>query len=416
MGLAQSGPVPETPGVRAGLGTSTRITVAEAAREAAHQARQRIGGRVPDAAIVVATAAWGAQAIRELAAAVAEEMGCEPIAGSSVDGLLAGEGWAAHRPALAVLAIAGVEAYALQADGVAGRESRVGAEWAAELPGDPGRQTARTGGARSGDALIVFSDSLGLAPAPLLEGLGAAMPGVTIAGIGASEPPGGEPLVWAGAETSRGACSALFLRCDRPPAMAVTHGCRVVGDVLEVTRARGHWVYGLSGRPALEVLRERLGATADVPRPAGTGPLVGLLDREGEMDATGPVDAPLIRNVAGIDEASGGFALAEAVSSGTRLALLELAPEAAEREVGQRVGAAVAAARADRSPACGLYFTCRAAGDLLLEAAVRDRRLASALAGAPLLGVSSAFQLAPSSSPGAPPRLHTYSGVVALLG
>ncbi len=402
--MALAGRVAQNPPVRAGLGTSTRISVGEAAAEAARQAAQRVGGRVPDAAIVVATAAWGGAALEELVAAVAEETRCEAIVGGSVDGLLAAEGWVTHRPALAILALSGVDAHALRADELAGHEARAGAEWAARLPAQPA----------AGDVMVLFADALGLAPGPLLAGLGEALEGLPVLGVGASDTPGGPAQVWTGGEPAGGACAALVLRGAGRVGPTVTHACRVLGEADPVTRASGHWVLGLSGRPALEVLRERsFSAASGAAAGAPAGALVGLLDPGSPADAA---EGLLIRNVAGFDEARGAFALPEPVEAGARLVAVELEREAAEREVRQRVGAAAAAARVDGPPACGLYLTCRGAGDLLLGAAAHDRTLAGALGGAPLLGVSGAYQIASPGDPRQAPRLHTYSGVVSLLG
>lgn len=387
----------------AGLGTSVRMTVDQAAREAVQAVRRRLGGRAPDAALVVATAAWGTAALADLVAAVADEAGCQTLAGGSVDALLAGEGWVAHRPALAVLGLVDVDAIAIHAEGLAGDEARAGPEFAAALAGPCG----------SGDLLVVFADGLSLAPAPLLDGLAGALPGLPIIGVGASEPVGGPPRVWADGESASAACAGLLVRAAQPPALAVTQGCRVIGPVLEVTRSRGHWVTGLDGRPALEALTGARPDGALPGRDAVAPRLIGLLEGDDPGDLRQP---PLIRRVVGTDEARRAFALPECVRPGTRLVVLELDPEAAGRDVERRLAAAVSARGENDPTAFGLHLTCRAAGDLLLEGAVRNCALAHVLGGAPLLGMAAAYQIAPGGPPSHPPRLHTYSGVVALVG
>jgi small ligand-binding sensory domain FIST len=388
----------------AALGTSVRMTVDQAAREAVRQVRRRLGGRAPDAALVVATAAWGTGALADLVAAVADEAACPTLAGGSVDALLAGEGWVAHRPALAVLGLLDVDAIAVHAEALAGDEARAGPEFAAALAGPPAR----------GDLLILFADGLSLAPAPLLEGLARALPGLPIVGVGASEPLGGPPRVWADGETTSAACAGLLVRAAEPPAVVVTQGCRVVGPVLEVTRSRGHWVSGLDGRPALDLLDgARPGGSLSGGDAAAAPRLIGLLEGD---DPEAPLQPPSIRRVVGTDASRRAFALPECVRPGTRLVVLEPDPEAAERDVERRLGAAVAARGETAPTAFGLHLTCRGAGDLLLEGAVRNRALAHVLAGAPLLGMAAAYPIAPGGQPAAPPRLHTYSGVVALVG
>jgi small ligand-binding sensory domain FIST len=389
--------------MRAGLGTSLRLDVAEAAEEAVLQARRRIGGRRPTAAIVVATAAWGARALVDGVAKVQSLVGDAAIAGGSVDALLAGEGRVSHRPALAVLLLCGMDAFALHAETAAGHEARVGPEWAAMLGGPP----------QPGDALVLFVDALALDADALLDGLARALPGLPVVGMGASELPGERARVWAGDEVAHSACAGLVVRGRRPPGIAVTRGCRLLGGPVEVTRVGGHWVHGLAGRPALDVLRElglRVGAGGRVEEPAC---LVGLLDPGAAPPAAGSGDRPL-RRIVGIDEERGAIALPEAVASGTGLVLLAPDPEAAARDIAD--GLAEACAAATGPPVCALHLGSGDSGDLLLEAAVRSPALASRLGGAPLLGLSAAYPIAPAADPAAPAAAHAHSGVIALLG
>ena len=383
--------------MRAGLGTSVVGRVSEAAREAVQQSLQGIGDRAPDAALIVATAAWGQSALRELVAIVTERLGCGATVGGSVDGVLVGEGWAVHRPAVAVLALADVDAVVTHSEDLANDEGRAALELAIGQAPAPG----------PGDLMILFSDALGLAPAPILDGLAASLPGLPIIGLGASEPEGASPLVWAGSHLASAACVALTIRSKRPsPSIAVTHACRRLGPVHAVTRTSGHWVLGLDGRPALEALLESQGASE-----AGRNILVGLLEDGGDPDR---LDGLMIRNVVGSDRARGGFALPAPVRAGTRL--VALAPDADEvRDRAGVAGPTLGSAPGSKPPVCGLYLACRAGGDALLAGASHGAALSEALGGAPLLGVSAAYQVAPSVVEPHRPRLHTYSGVSVLI-
>jgi len=170
-------------------------------------------------------------------------------------------------------------------------------------------------------------------------------------------------------------------------------------------------VVGLDGRPALDALDDV--AAASAPAGAAAPWLIGLLDGS---DADDPLAAPIIRRVVGQDPVKRSIALPESVRVGTRVVRLVVDPDAAEQDVAQRLRGAVAAREPGWRAACGLYLTCGGSGDVLLEAATRSRALADALGGAPLLGIASAYQIAPRASGGAPARLHTHSGVIALLG
>jgi small ligand-binding sensory domain FIST len=361
--------------------------------------RRGLGGRVPDAALVVATAAWGESALRELVAAVADHLGGGAIVGGSVDGILVGDDWAIHRPALAILGLTDVDYSVSHSEDVPCDEARAARELSIghSSPPDPG------------DTMILFTDSLGVAPRPILHGLAAALPGLPIVGIGASELEGASPLVWAGPHVASAACAALTIRSKTsPPSIGVTHACRRVGPVHTVTRARGHWVLGLDGHPALDVLRESEGVVFP-----GRTPLVGLLldDRvEGDRNAS-----MAVRNVVGFDEARGGFAIPEPVRSGTRL--VALAPDADTISFAGDLaagGSRVPSSRT-RAPLWGLYLTCRAAGDGLLAPAVPGGAVSNAMAGAPLLAMSGAYQIAPSAITERGPDLHTHAAIAALF-
>jgi small ligand-binding sensory domain FIST len=112
----------------------------------------------------------------------------------------------------------------------------------------------------------------------------------------------------------------------------------------------------------------------------------------------------------GFDRERGGFSIPEPVRSGDRLALVELHPQSARetfRDQLERLR--------DPAPCLGLYFNCRARGAALFgEPGVEATYLANAFADCPILGVTGPFQLSPPV-PGAPARVLTYAGVLAVL-
>lgn len=385
--------------MQAGLGTSVRGRVDEAVGEAAHEARRGLGGRVPDVALVVATAAWGESALRALVVAVADQLGSAAIVGGSVDGILVGEEWAIHRPGLAVLGLTDVQYSVSHSEDLSGDEGRAAHELAIGHPS----------AADPGDTMILFADSLGVAPRPILRGLATAVPGLPIVGIGTSEPMGASPLVWAGAHAASAACAALTIRSKTsPPSIGVTHACRRVGPVHRVTRARGHWVLGLDGEPALDVLRAAEGVVLP-----GRNPLVGLLADAGpDPDRK---DAMTVRNVVGFDEARRGFAIPEPVRSGARL--VALAPDVDPIRFDGDLAAVRASGASSPGPAplWGLYLTCRAAGAGLLSPVLPGGAVSAAMAGAPLLAMSAAYQIAPSAISRRGPELHTHSAIAVLF-
>jgi small ligand-binding sensory domain FIST len=143
----------------------------------------------------------------------------------------------------------------------------------------------------------------------------------------------------------------------------------------------------------------------------GRNPLVGLIGSGIDAEDT---EAMVVRNVVGIDESRGGFALPEPVRSGTRL--VALVPESDPMAIGSHIrGGPDRQCGVGPAPGCAIHLACRTAADVLLAAYLQRGELRDTLGGAPLLGVSTAYQIAPSARSPGRPELHTYSGVLSLL-
>ncbi|MBW2271210.1 MAG: FIST C-terminal domain-containing protein [Deltaproteobacteria bacterium] len=375
--------------IAAGLGYSTRMQVAASAEEAADRAMASLGGREPAAALVMATAAWGAGKLSELIGDVARRIDCPALAGATVDGMLIGRFEVSRVPALAVLVLAGVEAEAVLCEPLPGDEAGVAGAVAARL----------RGAVRAHDLVVAFADALALSPQRLLAGFARDLPGLALVGLGASEPAGDEPRVWVGDEIGRRACATLVVRPLQAPRIHVTTGCRTRGRERRVTRSSGSWVLGLDGRRALEVLR----AVQPVEgRPLTRELLVCLASGE-------PDRPPVLRNIVGVDERRGGFALPEPVPVDARIAFSIPDPAFARRDLREQ-----AAAAARPGTALALHLSCQTRGATLFGApGAEGGILADALGDVPLLGLMGAYQLAPAGR--GVGQLHTYSGVLTLL-
>jgi small ligand-binding sensory domain FIST len=372
-----------------------------AAEQAAGDALSALGGRAPDASIVAVTAAWGSDSIEEVIDAATRQIGCGAIVGCSVEGVLAAGREVSHRPAVAVLALAGVEASCHLAEGLAGDEKRAGAELAASIPGGPA----------AGDLLLLFADSLGLAYPALVEGFDTQLLGLRLAGIGATEPSGAAPLVWVDGDVVSEGCASLLLRGPAPPTLAVTTGARVVGEVMRVSRVSGGWVLGLDGQPALDRLSAQVPALLrDVEGRPGPSCLIGLLPEVAPGQEVDP-GTLRIRNLIGFDDVRRGFALPEPLQAGDAVALVGVDGDAARADL-ERTLAPLGSSGAR----AGFYFTCSARGERLfqhegLEIAYLER----ALGDLPLLGLVGGYQLA-RPEPDMRTEAHTQAGVLALVG
>jgi small ligand-binding sensory domain FIST len=378
--------------VRAGVGLSQRPGL-EAVEEAAAAALAGAGGA--DSALVFA-ALGEAPEPGELLDAVIGALGTECVVGASAHGVLGAGRELEGAPALAILAQTGLEAKAFLVPGLQEAGAGVGDEIRARLGGP----------ARAEDLLVLLPDPRSLDPARVLEGVRHALGPARVVGAGAADPVSGRPRQWCGRATLSGGLAGMVLRGRRRPRVGVTQACRPVTDLLTVTRARGHWVLELEGRPALDVYREvARGPLAEDLRRAAAFLLVAL-----PRDPRGPLrpGGYLVRHVVGFATGEGAFAIPEPAKPGQQLALALRDPASAREDLKAMLGDLGAS-----SPALGLYFDCCARGAGFfgvsgLEAAY----LESALGPVPLAGMFGSCEIGPV---GGVTELLTYTGVLAVV-
>ena len=391
--------------LRAGLGISTALDPGAAAKVAVRQSLERLGDVTPAVALVLASTAHG-HLLPTIAQRALRELDGVPMMGGSVEGIIAPDVEVSSYPAVLVLTIAGVDALPFLFRDVGGEETRVGEDLA-----------ARIGGQLSGDDIVVvLPDSLGLHGGRLAAGLAEHLGPATILGTGAAATPRGPAFLWNGTEVANDGVSGMLMRGARPRLCIAQAGCCVTPP-LTVSRARGNWVMGLEGRPALdtylETVRRRGGVPSEEVNGATPTLLVGLLGKEGA--SRDGADAPrvgnlLVRNIVGFDRERGGFSVPEPMRSGDRLVLVELDADAARDAF-----AAELEDLRDPRPAFGLFFNCRARGASLFgEPGVEATCLANAFADCPIAGVIGPYQLAPPEL-GADPQVLTYAGALALM-
>jgi len=200
----------------------------------------------------------------------------------------------------------------------------------------------------------------------------------------------------------------------------LSQGCRPITETLRVTRAEGHWILELDGRPALDVYREvaRQPLAADLRRAADR--LVVALPRprspEERRAQPGEPAGYVARNLAGFAPERRAFALVEELRPGAciRLALrdADLAREDLKRALdGMRSGEQP---DCGQGAALGLYLSCSGRGrGLFRHAGLETAYVAQALEPAPVGGMFGAFQFGPVAGS---TELLTYAGVLALLG
>lgn len=118
----------------------------------------------------------------------------------------------------------------------------------------------------------------------------------------------------------------------------VTQGCQPIGPSHRITRAEQNIVLSLDGEPALDVLLRELRITLDQPRealPVLRATLAGLSDAGDEsLSRGGQFGADTrVRHLIGLDPGRQGFAVADRVEAGMRLAFCQRHVEAARRDL-----------------------------------------------------------------------------------
>lgn len=377
--------------IRAGAGLSTAGDPRTAAEEAARQALSGAGRA--DAALLFATPGYAG--MRELLDTGVACLGTPNVVGATAQGVLARGVDCEDQPAVAVLALSGIEALPFLLGDLSGEEETAGEEIAARL-GTP----------RAEDLVVLLPDPGAVQPEPLLRGVAAALGPACVVGAGAVDPLSATPLQWWGGRIESGALAGMVLRASRPARIGVTQACRPVSELYCVTRSQGNWVLELDGRPALEVYREvARGPLASDLRRAASFLLVAL---PRDPDAPLRTGGYLVRHVIGFAPDEGAFALPEAPRPGQRLALALRDAENAREDM-----KAMLAGVGGEPPACGLYFDCCARGAAFfgvpgLEAAYLDR----AFGPRPVAGMFGSCEIGPIAGE---TELLTYTGVLALI-
>ncbi len=379
--------------IRAGVGLSTQGDPLRAADEAVSSALA--AGVRPDAALLLATPDHAA-GMASLLEAAGDALGTKTVVGASVHGVIGSGQEIEGGRAVAVLAIEGLEVHGFLLTDTAGDERAVADEIAAGLAGPP----------RAEDLVVLLPDPRSVDLQALLDAAREALGPAQIVGAGAASLDAGATLQWCGRSLETGAVAGLVLRGVRAARVGVTQACRPVSELLTITRAQGHWILELDGRPALDVYREvALGPLAEDLRRAAAFVLAAL-----PRDADAPLcrGGYLVRNLAGFALEERALAIPEAIAVGDRIAFAQRDPASAREDL-----KAMLAQLREPQPAFGLYFDCCARGASFfgvpgLEAAYLEQSFGST----PLVGLFGSCEIGPIAGR---PELLTYTGVLALI-
>ncbi len=262
----------------------------------------------------------------------------------------------------------------------------------------------------SGRAAIVLSDIY--CARDLLRNLERHQPRITAVGGLASggAHPDAHCLLRQGALYSDGAVGAVIagnIDC----VTVVSQGCKPFGRRAAVTEVKEHYLISLRGKPAVDVLKEEISSLTDDDHERVHNALhLGVVMDETQK-SFGRGDF-LIRNILGIIPQVRYLAVDERLRMGQTVQFHLRDPGAAEEDLRELLGAAVAQC-AEQPPAAGLLFSCIARGRAFFGKADHDLGLVREQLGAlPLAGFFCNGEIGPVAGKH---YLHGYTSVLCLL-
>ena len=368
-----------------------------AAIDAALEAMASCGGAHADLALVFLAGDASARA-HQILHAVRRITGARAVIGCSGAGVLTEKSEVEGDPAVAVLAIDDdrLVATPFLIEDQASRHA---------LGLDVAQRVEAT--VAEGGCLIVLPDARGLDPRVLLGGLQEAVGFVPVVGAVAA----GEPLFeMFNTDAVVGGLAGLAV-AGRQPLIAVAQGCTPIGDPYVITRAEEHVIHEIGSRPAVTVLRE---AIMTVPDAQERIPRAGLFAGLAMDPSKSPLERGdfLIRNLAGMDPASGAIAVGERVQVGQTIQF-QLRDAQASREDLRSALADLARRLDGRRPAFGCYFDCAGRGQGLFGLPDHDVTMIRAELGEfPLVGFFGNGEFAPV---GRRNFFHTYTGALVVF-
>jgi small ligand-binding sensory domain FIST len=386
---------PETLTRRVGAGLSLSTGAAEAAGEAAREARSALGGAPVDLAFLFLSGDhFGGSA--EAVAAVEEELAPRHLLGCVAEGVVARDRELEDGPGAAVWAASLPDAQIETFHSVA-----LSTDEGVAVTGFPTLDDA--------DLVTLLVDPYTFPAAGFLTKLNEEEDAVQL--VGGLAAGGGEPDTQAlfvdGEIVYEGAVGAVLRGV--PVRTVVSQGCEPVGRDSVITHAEDNVVFELAGEPALERLKGDVATlTPDQERSAAAGGvLAGLVIDENRADY-GRGDY-LMRGLIGVDEETGALAIGEAVRIGQTLRFHVRDAASADTDLRESLRATLNGERA----AGALLFTCNGRGTGMFDEPDHDARAVAELLGDDAVaGFFCAGEIGPV---GGKPFLHGFTATLAVF-
>jgi len=386
---------PETLTRRVGAGLSASNRAADAAGEAAREARAALDGASVDLAFLFLSAEHFSGA-EEALAAVERELEPGHLLGCVAEGIVARDRELETGPAAAVWAASLPEAEIETFHSVA-----FGTDDGVAVSGIPMLEGA--------DLVAFLVDPFTFPAAGFLAKLNEEEDEVPLVGglaAGAGEPDT-QALFLDGEVLTEGAVGAVLRGV--PVRTVVSQGCAPIGRDAVITSAEGNVVFELAGEPALERLKADLATLTDDQQrlAAQGGVLAGLVIDENRSEyRRGDY---LMRGLIGVDEDVGALALGEPVRVGQTLRFHVRDARSADEDLRENLEAL------DGDRAAGaLLFTCNGRGTNMFPDRDHDARVVGEALGAEdaLAGFFCAGEIGPV---GGKPFLHGFTATLAVF-
>ena len=254
-------------------------------------------------------------------------------------------------------------------------------------------------------SLLLIADPFTFPVDALLDELARTQPGLAVVGgmASAANAPGDNRLLVDDSSYTDGAVGALLAE-DVSPQAVVSQGCRPIGRPYIVTRADGHMIYELGGRPALERLLTTLERLPPGDRQlAEQGLHCGVvIDETKDEFERGDF---LIRGVLGVDRATGAVAVGDSPAVGSTVQFQVRDAASADEDLH-----ALLTGRAARG---ALVFTCNGRGRRLFGTPDHDAIVVGDLLGtSAVAGMFCAGELGPVGGRNA---VHGFTASIAIF-
>jgi small ligand-binding sensory domain FIST len=386
--------------MRFGSGISNAPDWRRALAEAAGQALGGLGGEAPDLALLFTTP-HHALSEEDLGREARARLGARVLAGTTAAGVIGAARESEDEPGLSI--------FAARLPGVLVRPFTIAPQEDDDEPAAEAWREAIPLARGEKAALLLFADPFSVSVVDLLDAVNETWPGTAIVGgIASGGAVPGKNRLYQGDETLRGGAVGVALAGPIEVHTVVSQGCRPVGRHLVITRAEGHVIYTIGGRPALAVLRDVIeGLDERDQRLASRALHVGrVIDERREKFSRGDF---LIRNPIGADPESGALAVADTFRAGQTIQLHVRDAEAAGEDLKTLLGPE----RGRGGAAGALLFSCNGRGRRFFGVENHDVEiLRDALGAVPVGGFFCGGEFGPI---GGRNFVHGYTSSIAIL-